>query len=80
VRGTFMSLVSSMQMLFSGIATLVGGFIITRNPAGQVEHFDLVGYLAVAFGLLTIWVAQHLRVVSATQATGAPAAQDKQVV
>ncbi len=62
VRGTFMSLVSSVQMLSSGIATLVAGLIITRTPSGQIDHYDTVGYIAVACGVLTIWIAQHLRV------------------
>ena len=62
VRGTFMSLVSSVQMLSSGLATLVAGLIITRTPSGQIEHYDTVGYLAVACGVLSIWIAQHLRV------------------
>lgn len=61
VRGTFMSLVGSVQMLGSGCASLVAGMIITRNAAGRVEHYNLVGYLAVAAGLLTIWLAQRLR-------------------
>lgn len=62
VRGTFMSLVSSVQMLSSGLATLVAGLIITRTPSGQIDHYDTVGYIAVACGVLTIWIAQHLRV------------------
>lgn len=61
-RGIYMSLVSSVQMLSSGVATLIAGLIITRNPAGQVEHYNIVGYVAVACGLLTIWLAYHLRV------------------
>ena len=64
VRGTFMSLGSSVQMLSSGLASLVAGMIITRNAAGQVEHFHIVGYIAVACGLLSLWMAQHLRVAS----------------
>lgn len=65
VRGTFMSLASSVQMLSSGLASLVAGMIISRTPAGQVEHFNIVGYIAVGCGLLSLWMAQHLRVASA---------------
>jgi predicted MFS family arabinose efflux permease len=68
VRGTFMSLVGSVQMLASGLASLVAGMIITRNAAGQVEHYNLVGYLAVAAGMLTIWLAQDLRPAPETAA------------
>lgn len=66
VRGTFMSLVSSVQMLFSGIASLLTGLIITRTPGGQIEHFNLVGYFAVACGLLTLWIAHKMATASAT--------------
>ena len=66
VRGTFMSLVSSVQMLSSGLATLVAGVIITRTPSGQIDHYDTVGYIAVACGVFTIWIAQHLRIAGTT--------------
>lgn len=71
VRGTFMSLGSSVQMLSSGLASLVAGMIITRNAAGQVEHYNIVGYISVGCGLLSLWMAQHLRVAASEQ--GKPA-------
>jgi predicted MFS family arabinose efflux permease len=61
-RGTFMSLVSSVQMLTSGLAALIAGLIITRNAAGQIEHYNFVGYLALACGLLAVWLGPQLRV------------------
>ena len=64
VRGTFMSLSSSVQMMTSGLATLVAGLIIRQGSSGQVLHFDLVGYLAVAFGLLSLLVAGKLKVAA----------------
>ena len=60
VRGTFMSLVSSVQMLASGIASLTSGMIISRAANGQIEHFNFVGYLAVSCGLLTLWLARRI--------------------
>ncbi|MFC7298548.1 MFS transporter [Herminiimonas aquatilis] len=69
VRGTFMSLVSSVQMLSSGVATLVAGLIITRTPGGQIDHYDTVGYIAVACGALTIWIARHLRIAGSATKT-----------
>lgn len=72
VRGTFMSLASSVQMLSSGLATLVAGLIMTRAPDGQIVHYDTVGYIAVACGIATIWIARHLRVATPTAATDKP--------
>jgi predicted MFS family arabinose efflux permease len=65
VRGAFMSLTSSVQMLGSGIASLVAGLIISRDALGQIQHYNLVGYFAVACGLLTFWLARFLTVAPA---------------
>ena len=73
VRGTFMSLAASVQMLGSGLASLVAGLIITRNAAGQIEHYNIVGYFAVACGLLSLWMANRL-----TTAQSAPAVPEEQ--
>lgn len=74
VRGTFMSLASSMQMLASGIATLLSGMIITRTASGEMLHYNIVGYIAVACSLITIWIATHLRTTSSdTMAADRPA-------
>ena len=64
VRGTYMSLVSSVQMAASGLAALVAGLIITRSTSGQIEHYNLVGYLAVTCSLLAVWIAPKLRVAA----------------
>jgi predicted MFS family arabinose efflux permease len=65
IRGTFMSLVSTAQMMSSGLASLVAGLIITRSAGGQIEHYNIVGYLAVASGFAAIWMMQRLKVAQA---------------
>jgi predicted MFS family arabinose efflux permease len=67
VRGTFMSLNSSMQMMSSGLASLISGLIISRNALGQIEHFNIVGYLSIACGLLSLWLVRKLRVAGARE-------------
>ncbi len=64
VRGTFMSLISSVQMLSSGLASLAAGVIVTQTPSGQMVHYDIVGYLAVASGFAAIMLMQRLRVAA----------------
>jgi len=61
VRGTFMSLGGSVQMGASGLASLIGGLIIGKNAAGEVVNYNLVGYLAIVFGLASLWMASRLR-------------------
>lgn len=60
IRGTFMSLVGSVQMLASGIASVVAGAIVTIRPDGMMEHYNLVGYGAAFCGLLTFWLVGYI--------------------
>ncbi|QWD78603.1 MFS transporter [Polynucleobacter sp. MWH-Svant-W18] len=60
IRGTFMSLVGSTQMLASGIASVVAGMIVTIRPDGMMEHYNLVGYGAALCGLLTFWLVGYI--------------------
>jgi MFS family permease len=60
IRGTFMSLVGSVQMLSSGIASVVAGLVVTIAADGQMEHYNLVGYGAAVCGLLTFWLVGYI--------------------
>ena len=60
IRGTFMSLVGSVQMLASGIASVVAGAVVTIAVDGKMEHYNLVGYGAAVCGLLTFWVVGYI--------------------
>ncbi len=53
-RGAFMNLNSSVQSLFSGIASLIAGKMITQSPGGELLGYPAVGYLACSATLLTI--------------------------
>ena len=54
LRGTFMALNASVMQFASGLASLVAGFIITKNSAGQIVGYETVGYIAVAANVLAI--------------------------
>lgn len=56
LRGTFMSVNSAVQSAGSATASLIAGHILTRNPQGLIEHYDLVGYLACAATLACVWL------------------------
>ncbi len=60
IRGTFMSLVGSVQMLASGIASVVAGAVVTIGSDGKMEHYNLVGYGAALCGLLTFWLVGYI--------------------
>ncbi|MFZ4405530.1 MAG: MFS transporter, partial [Pseudobdellovibrionaceae bacterium] len=60
-RGSFMSVVSSVQQLSSALAAGLAGFLVTRTQDGQLLHYNWVGYIAVAFSLLTLWLLSRMR-------------------
>lgn len=64
LRGTFMSLNSAVQMIASSIATMVAGVIIAINSQGMIEHYDVVGYVACAAILVTLWLVGRIKVAT----------------
>lgn len=63
-RGSFMALNSALQQFTMGIITLIGGLIITNNEKGELEHYNIVGYIAIAGTLLSLYIAKKVKVVS----------------
>jgi predicted MFS family arabinose efflux permease len=60
LRGTFMSLNSTTQSLAMGLATTLGGFIITQDSTGMITGYSNVGYVAVAANLVAIWFVSRI--------------------
>ena len=69
VRGTFMTLNSSVQSASMGLAAFVGGLLISRDAQGMVQGYWKCGVLGVICSLMAIWLAGRLRL------HGAPAVQ-----
>jgi predicted MFS family arabinose efflux permease len=65
-RGSFMSINSAVQQISSGAAAFLAGLIVTRNGAGELVHYQYVGYIALTFSLLTLLVAWRIRPISAS--------------
>jgi DHA1 family inner membrane transport protein len=61
-RGAFLSLTSCARDLASGVASTLGGWIVTKQPNGHLLHFNWLGWLAVGAGLLSIFLAHRVRV------------------
>jgi predicted MFS family arabinose efflux permease len=60
LRGTFMSLNATMQSFAMGLATTLGGFIITQDSAGMIVGYERVGYVAIAANLVAIWFVSRI--------------------
>jgi DHA1 family inner membrane transport protein len=53
-RGSFMSFNSSVQQIFVGLASVVAGFVVVKNPDNSIQNYDLTGYLSIFITLLTL--------------------------
>src|SRR5262249_6603657 len=60
-RGGFMSANSSIQHLSTGLGALVGGRIVTQSADGRLQHFEVVGLIAVAATIVSLWLAGRVR-------------------
>ena len=63
-RGRVMAFNSAMQNLGSGVAAFVAGLIMVKSDAGELLHYDWVGYIACCVGILTIWTARKVKAIS----------------
>jgi predicted MFS family arabinose efflux permease len=61
-RGAFMSLSGCARDLASGLASVVGAKVVLESPSGQLLHFQWLGWIAVAAGLVAFWLATRVRV------------------
>jgi predicted MFS family arabinose efflux permease len=68
VRGTFMSLIGSVQMLANGLASIIAGAVVTIGTDGKMEHYNLVGFGAAVCGLLTFWLVGYIHTYKPTVA------------
>ncbi|TGK59350.1 MFS transporter [Leptospira wolffii] len=64
LRGSFMTLNSSLQNVATGIGALLAGAILVQLPDGSFERFDIVGYFAIGFNLLALYLSRKIRIVS----------------
>ncbi|MCW5655452.1 MFS transporter [Hydrogenophaga sp.] len=60
LRGTFMALNAAVQSASMGLASLLGGFIIGRDAAGQVQHYWVAGLCSVCASFAAMYVARRL--------------------
>ena len=62
-RGAFMGINSSLQQMSMGLASMMAGFIIQYNPAGQIEHFNIVGYISMFMTLVFVYLSARVKIV-----------------
>ncbi len=61
-RGSFMSMNSSIQQLFTGLAGTFAGMIVFSDAANKIYNYHLLGYGSVLVILICIVLARRLGV------------------
>ncbi len=64
-----MSLNSAAQSLASGTSAILAGLIIVQpNEFAPLEHYNVVGYIAVSFTLLALVIVRRIKKLSQSNA------------
>lgn len=63
LRGSFMSINSSVQQLGAGIAAFVSGLIVQETASGTLTHYNWVGIMASVVTLVAVWTVSRIRSV-----------------
>ena len=53
-RGSFNAVNTSLQQISGGIASIIAGIVVAQGPDGDLQRFDLLGYIVVATTLLSL--------------------------
>jgi predicted MFS family arabinose efflux permease len=69
-RGAFMSLSGCARDLAMGLASSVGGWIVVKEPSGRLDNFYWLGWLALAMGIISVWLAARVHVKDITRTPG----------
>jgi predicted MFS family arabinose efflux permease len=53
-RGSFNAVSASLQQFSGGVASIVAGVVVAQGPAGDIRHFDDLGYVVVVTTLASL--------------------------
>lgn len=53
-RGSFMSINSSVQQIFVGIASVLAGLIVVKTPSNAILNYEITGYISIVITLVSI--------------------------
>jgi predicted MFS family arabinose efflux permease len=68
-RGSFMSVMSSLQQAAGGVGAAVAGLIVVQLPSGELTHYDVLGYVVAVSMLVVVGMLKTIdRMVAAQRA------------
>ncbi len=53
-RGAFMSINSALQQISGGIGAVIAGMIISAGPNGELQHYEIIGYIVTGTTIITM--------------------------
>lgn len=59
-RGSFMSINSSVQQIFVGLASVIAGLVVIKTPSNSIDHYEITGYISIAVTFLSIFFVSKL--------------------
>ena len=59
-RGSFMSIVSSMQQLSAGLAAYIAGLLVVKQTNGEMLYYNWVGLMSVAAAIITLFLVRRI--------------------
>ena len=60
-RGAYMSISSSLQQTAGGISAVLASWVVYQpSAASPIEHYDILGYLAVGVFLLSVYLVRRV--------------------
>lgn len=66
-RGSFTSISSSVQQLSGAAGTFISGFIVVKGADGLLQHYNWVGFVAVLFTLISLYIVRQIKQVPMPQ-------------
>ena len=60
-RGGFMSIRSAVQQLASGIAVLLGSWILSQDSTGKYFNFEIIGYIAIGTSIISYFILKTIK-------------------
>jgi DHA1 family inner membrane transport protein len=59
-RGSFMSINSSVQQIFVGLASIIAGLVVVKTSTNAIENYEITGYIGIAVTLISIFFVSKL--------------------
>jgi predicted MFS family arabinose efflux permease len=53
-RGSFNAVGASVQQFSGGIASVIAGLIVAQGPTGELQRFDVLGYIVISTTLVSL--------------------------